>query len=91
MAEQENPAGQVKSLPGNAEFTHEFFEASSAAWTANKIRRGPMMLYKCAYKRFGKSKCTRGCFKGKAYCSIHSTTSQARTNPFGLDELPTTN
>ena len=29
------------------EFTPAFFDASSAAWHANKIRRGPAYVYRC--------------------------------------------
>lgn len=30
-------------MPGISEFTHEFFEASSQAWKANKVRYGQAM------------------------------------------------
>jgi hypothetical protein len=30
-----------------SEFTPVFFDAASAAWHANKIRRGPALVYKC--------------------------------------------
>ena len=33
---------------GTSEFTSEFFDYSSKAWMANKIRRGAMIYYRCA-------------------------------------------
>jgi len=35
---------------GNQEFTAEFFDESSRAWMANKIRKGASMVYKCEIK-----------------------------------------
>ena len=32
---------------GNQEFTAEFFDKSSKAWMANKVRAGPCMTYRC--------------------------------------------
>jgi len=47
-------AGQIiryrKMSTGNEEFTAEFFDESSRAWMANKVRRGASMAYKCEAK-----------------------------------------
>ena len=34
-------------MPGIEEFTREFFDQSSEAWSKNKIRKGHCMAYKC--------------------------------------------
>ena len=39
-----------KMSTGNSEFTAEFFDESSRAWMANKVRRGASMAYKCEAK-----------------------------------------
>jgi len=38
----------IGTMQGNAEFTREFFDQSSEAWSKNKIRKGHCMAYKCA-------------------------------------------
>lgn len=35
-------------MPGIEEFTSEFFDQSSEAWSKNKIRKGHCMAYKCS-------------------------------------------
>ena len=58
------------------EFDAKFFDQARVAWTANKIRRGPMYYYKCeAIQRDGeqcgrRSKQVAGA--GVHLCGIHS-------------------
>jgi hypothetical protein len=62
---------------GNQEFTAEFFNESSKAWMANKLRAGQSMTYKCQ----GTTKDTKPCkvvarkfeFGTKVYCRIHAS------------------
>jgi hypothetical protein len=62
---------------GNEEFTAEFFNESSKAWMANKLRAGQSMTYKCQ----GTTKDTKPCkvvarkfeFGTKVYCRIHAS------------------
>jgi hypothetical protein len=62
---------------GNQEFTAEFFDESSKAWMANKVRAGPCMTYKCQ----GATKDSKPCkvaarkfeFGTKIYCRIHAS------------------
>jgi hypothetical protein len=66
-----------KMSAGNEEFTAEFFNESSKAWMANKIRAGQSMTYKCQ----GTTKDTKPCkvvarkfeFGTKVYCRIHAS------------------
>lgn len=37
----------LSNMPGIEEFTKEFFDQSSEAWMANKIRKGHSMAYIC--------------------------------------------
>jgi hypothetical protein len=62
---------------GNEEFTAEFFDDSSKAWMANKVRAGPSMTYKCQ----GSTRDNKPCkviarkfdFGTKVYCRIHAS------------------
>jgi hypothetical protein len=66
-----------KMSAGNEEFTAEFFNESSKAWMANKIRAGQSITYKCQ----GTTKDTKPCkvvarkfeFGTKVYCRIHAS------------------
>jgi hypothetical protein len=46
-------------LPGNSEFTADFFDESSKAWMENKVRRGAMILYRCSYVHSTTRKCSK--------------------------------
>ena len=50
---------------GISEFTAEFFDASSAAWRENKVRKGHQFVYVCAAK---------GCMKKPRdiFCQRHA-------------------
>ena len=46
--------------PGNSEFTHAFFEASSRGWMANKIQKADCTYaYKCVGTTRGGAPCTK--------------------------------
>ena len=46
--------------PGNSEFTHAFFEASSRGWMANKIQQADCTYaYKCVGTTRGGKPCTK--------------------------------
>ena len=46
--------------PGNSEFTHAFFEASSRGWMANKIQKADCTYaYKCVGTTRGGKPCTK--------------------------------
>jgi hypothetical protein len=51
---------------GISEFTPEFFDASSAAWKENKMRKGHQYIYVCAAK---------GCVRKPVddFCSRHAS------------------
>lgn len=54
-------------MPGNEEFTAAFFEESSRAWMANKVRSGAMVYYKCQAKKADDSDCSRAAFYTQPY------------------------
>jgi hypothetical protein len=58
------------SLPGNSEFTPEFFNQSSNAWMENKIRMGASYSYKCAYIHSNSKKCQHPATFNE-YCKRH--------------------
>jgi hypothetical protein len=57
-------------LPGNAEFTVEFFDESSKAWMENKVRKGAMILYRCSYVHSTSRKCSKAATIC-GYCKPH--------------------
>jgi hypothetical protein len=67
--------------PGNAEFTREFFDQSSAAWMENKIRKGAMILYRCVYVHSSSRKCTKAAKPKGEYCSQHTRFGTHLTSP----------
>ena len=54
-------------MTDTTEFTPAFFDAASAAWMANKIRRGPALAYKCQAIKKNGTQCTRAAV---SRCSI---------------------
>jgi hypothetical protein len=54
-------------MPGTEEFTSAFFEESSKAWMANKVRSGAMIYYKCQAETLGGHGCSRAAFYTQAY------------------------
>jgi hypothetical protein len=60
-------------LPGNSEFTADFFKKSSKAWMENKIRRGQSMAYKCSMVCKNGDQCSRGSIGFEAkFCKQHT-------------------
>jgi len=57
---------------GIEEFTPKFFDESSAAWMANKVRVGAMMVYRCSYALSYSRQCSKASVDG-SYCKAHST------------------
>jgi hypothetical protein len=49
----------MSTMTDMSEFTSEFFDAASAAWMANKIRRGPSLAYRCEATKKDGAQCTR--------------------------------
>jgi len=62
---------------GNEEFTAEFFDESSKAWMANKVRAGPCMTYICEGIMKNGVTCKMPArkfeFGKKVYCRIHAS------------------
>jgi hypothetical protein len=56
----------MQDLPGNSEFTAEFFDESSCKWMENKVRKGAMTLYRCSYVH----STTRKCSKAATVCGF---------------------
>lgn len=56
---------------GIEEFTPKFFDESSAAWMANKVRVGAMMVYRCSYALSSSRQCSKAAVDGKEYCEAH--------------------
>ena len=68
-----------EKLPGVAEFTKEFFDASSRAWRLNKVRVqrkakwSGMFRYGCEYVRVNGLLCKRKLINSSSkYCKYHS-------------------
>lgn len=54
------------------EFSHEWFEASSAAWKANKVRGDNCTYkYRCKKPVTGGSRCPRAVYKTQEFCWKH--------------------
>ena len=49
--------------PGTDEFTPEFFNNSSKAWMANKLRLGVGVAYRCTYVHSNKKLCSKAVVK----------------------------
>ena len=47
------------NLPGNSEFTSDFFDKSSHAWMENKIRVGLSVQYRCCYNHSNGRPCKK--------------------------------
>lgn len=60
----------MTDLPGNYEFTAEFFEESSRTWMENKVRKGQMILYRCVYIHSNKRPCSSAATHG-GFCKRH--------------------
>lgn len=62
----------MQKIQEPAEFSHEWFETSSAAWKTNKIR-GPNCTYKyrCQKTVGGGHRCSRAVYKTQEYCWNH--------------------
>jgi hypothetical protein len=56
--------------PGNSEFTHEFFDESSKAWAANKVRCGAVYAYKCMYIHSNTRQCSKPAILNE-FCKQH--------------------
>ena len=57
-------------LPGNSEFTSDFFDQSSQSWLQNKIRHGAAYSYKCLYIHSNKKQCHHAATHND-YCKRH--------------------
>jgi hypothetical protein len=58
------------NMPGNSEFTSEFFNESSKAGMENKIRCGAAYAYKCSYIHSNKKQCEHPSTHSD-YCKRH--------------------
>jgi hypothetical protein len=47
------------NIPGNSEFTSEFFDESSKAWLSNKVRCGLVYAYKCTHIHSNTKQCKK--------------------------------
>lgn len=60
----------MTDLPGNSEFTAEFFDESSRAWMENKVKKGQFTLYKCSYIHSNTRHCSSP-VTHNGYCKRH--------------------
>ena len=60
----------IMSWPGIYEFTPEFFDKSSQAWMANKIRNGSGIAYKCVYIHSNSTQCSKAALSHD-FCKRH--------------------
>ena len=69
--------------PGNSEFTHAFFEASSRGWMANKIQQADCTYaYKCVGTTRGGKPCTKRVTAFETMtCAAHASPKEAVTVP----------
>lgn len=63
------------------EFTPAFFDAASAAWHANKIRRGPALAYRCQAVKKDGAPCTRAAVSRASLTQVHLCPSHTRYPP----------
>jgi hypothetical protein len=67
-------------LPGNSEFTPQFFDESKKAWLENKVRYGHSYLYKCIYIHSNKKQCRHGATHSD-FCKRHFILTKSQNNP----------
>ena len=58
-------------MPGIDEFTPQYFDESSKAWMANKIRLGAGMVYRCSYAISSTRQCPKAAETGSEFCEAH--------------------
>ena len=63
-------------MPGIDEFTPQYFDESSKAWMANKLRAGAMMVYRCSYTISSTRQCPKAAESGSYFCSTHKHVEQ---------------
>ena len=81
---------QSSTMTDMTEFTPAFFDAASAAWHANKIRRGPALAYKCdALKKDGAT-CTKPALSRCSLATHHLCASHHRHPPAHFRAPPPT-
>lgn len=66
-------------LPGNKEFTAEFFDESRKTWMENKVRKGAMTLYRCSYVHSTSRKCSKA-VEVNGFCKSHYIVMKKRKN-----------
>ncbi len=76
----------MADLPGNSEFTAEFFEESSRAWMENKVRKGQFVLYKCAYIHSNTRHCSSGATHS-GFCKRHYVYLKSTKSSAALEEI----
>ena len=62
-----------KMSTGNSEFTADFFDQSSAAWMANKKRKGQSIVYICTGIYKNGKKCNNAVVSSEDFCKVHLT------------------
>lgn len=57
-------------LPGNSEFTPQYFDESTKAWMENKVRCDAAYSYKCSYIHSNNKQCHHPSTQNE-YCKRH--------------------
>ena len=65
-------------MPGIDEFTPQYFDESSKAWMANKIRVGAGMVYRCSYAISSSRQCPKAAESGSEFCETHINTQKPK-------------
>ena len=68
----------VHIMPGIDEFTPQYFDESSKAWMANKIRVGAGMVYRCSYAVSSTRQCPKAAETGGQFCETHINVSKPK-------------
>jgi hypothetical protein len=76
----------MAALPGNSEFTAEFFEESSRAWMENKVRKGQFVLYRCAYIHSNTRNCSSAATHS-GFCKRHLGFLKSKKGSAALEEI----
>lgn len=65
-------------MPGIDEFTPQYFDDSSKAWMANKIRVGAGMIYRCSYAVSSTRQCPKPAESGSEFCETHCSVTKIK-------------
>ena len=76
------------NIPGNSEFTSDFFDESSRAWLSNKVRCGSSYAYKCAYIHSNTKQCIKSAVLHD-FCKQHYVLNKNRSKQSKITKTET--